>query len=966
MVLKTPLFYLLPTLFLLSVSFFSFSQKKTVITGKIVDGQSGKPLPGASIFLEGTTLGVQTEPDGTFILSGFPAKTYTIKIGFLGYKEITVVHDFSKQPSLYLEKTLQPSFTQLKGVTITGRALGQTKAMQVQKNAENIKTVVSAEQIASFPDMTAADAMQRIAGITLQRDQGEGRFVQLRGTPPEFTVFNVNGVQIPSPEGDVRYVGMDVINADQIENIEVTKVMTPDMNADGIGGTVNIITKKAQDSISVIKTSASGGFNNLRKTGNSQVQFSFEQRKGNLGIIVNGSYYYSQQGADNIEFDYEKNTFFGDTGRSNYHLQYREVQLRHYDVTRERIGVTTTLDYQWGDHTNFYVTGMFNTFSDDEIRRRKVYTLDDALSERYYLYGGVEHDVRDREKIQQISTVNIGSKHTFNFLEIDYETALARATEREPDYLEAIFENPGQAIAIKFNLDDPLYPRATFPDVTVSDGAFDYENYELDQILFQDNTTVDENLTSFFNVKIPFRVLGNKGYIKTGAQIRSKDKFRDNKAQSFGAYVVQPYIYPLAGDTLTLTTVTDDFIDDNLLDQGYVVDNMPNPDKLREFYENYPTGFIYGSEGITETRERTFGQDYTAEEDIIAYYVMGRQDWQDLTLIGGYRMERTTVRYEGYHILKKPSGYYIGMDTITDQRTQTFVLPNLQVKYRLNPKTNIRAALTYNYVRPNFSDIIPYREVNQRQEVKYGNPNLDYPKATNYDFLVEHYWGRASILSAGVFYKEIEDFIFNYKIFGFEGNPALGNFSKVELEIPLNGNRALVRGAELQAQFFFDFLPAFFKNFGLFSNYTYTNSIAFLNKRYPANENTNIVEFNGEYLDFFEAEEQERIQLPGQSPHTTNVALFYDNSRLYLKLSANYSDAYLVKLGADPDLDEYYAPQFRLDFNGYYQVNRLLRIFGDMRNITNEPLIYYLGEPTKIKQQEFYSFWARLGFKFTF
>lgn len=941
-------------------------QNKTVLTGKVFDGQSGKPMPGANVYIEGTTIGTQTEPDGTFIISGFPATQQTIKVGFMGYQEQAIAHDFAKQPKYYFEKTLAPSFTELKGVTITGRALGQTKAMQTQKNAENIKTIVSAEQIESFPDMTAADAMQRIAGITLQRDQGEGRFVQLRGTPPEFTVFNVNGVQIPSPEGDVRYVGMDVINADQIENIEVTKVMTPDMNADGIGGTVNIITKKAQDSISVVKASASGGFNNLRKTGNSNLQFSFEQRKGNLGIIVNGSYYYSKQGADNIEFDYEKNTFFGDTGKQNYHLQYREVQLRHYDVTRKRTGLNTTLDYRWGDHTNFYITGMYNNFSDHETRRRKVYTLDDALSERYYLYGGVEHDVRDREKIQQISTLNIGSKHTFDFLELDYELALARAVESEPDYLEAIFDNPGQAIAIKFNLDDPLYPRATFPDVTGSDGAFDYDNYEMDKLLFEDNTTIDENLTTFINAKVPFRFLGNKGYIKTGAQVRSKDKVRDKKAQSFGAYVVQPYIYPIAGDTLSLTRVSDDFAEDNLLNQGYVIDNMPNPDNIRKFYENYPTGFIYGSDGITETRERTFGQDYIAEEDIYAYYVMARQDFEKLTIIGGYRMERTEVRYEGYQILKKPSGYFIGMDTISDRRTRTFVLPNLQLKYRITPQTNIRGALTYNYVRPNFRDIIPYREENQRQEVQYGNPNLDYPKAMNLDFLVERYWGRASILSAGIFYKEIEDFVFNYKIFGYEGDPALGNFSKVELEIPLNGNRALVRGAELQAQFFFDFLPSFFKNFGLFSNYTYTNSIAFLNKRYPANENTNIVEFNGDYLEFFEAEEQEQIQLPGQSPHTTNVALFYDNSKLYLKLSANYSDDFLVKLGADSDLDEYYAEQFRLDFNGYYQVNRMLRIFGDVRNITNAPLVYYLGEPSKVKQQEFYSYWARVGFKLKF
>jgi TonB-dependent receptor len=219
-----------------------------------------------------------------------------LRISYLGFRLLIEKLDFSDKKNLKVLIRLDEATADLKQVDVVAQSEGQVQAMLRQREANSIKNVISAEQIKQFPDVNAAEVVQRIPGITVQRDQGEGRFVQLRGTAPEFTNFSINGEQIASPEGGARYVGLDVIAADQIELIEVTKVPTPDMDGDGISGNVNIITRSARDTIPDIIASISGGYNNLMKTGNQQLQFSFGQRHKKLGVQINTSYYRNSQG----------------------------------------------------------------------------------------------------------------------------------------------------------------------------------------------------------------------------------------------------------------------------------------------------------------------------------------------------------------------------------------------------------------------------------------------------------------------------------------------------------------------------------------------------------------------------------------------------------------------------------------------------------------------------------------------
>jgi TonB-dependent receptor len=933
------------------------------VSGIVTDATTNEALPGAGIVVENTTRGTITGNNGFFELTGIKNKQVSLLISFMGYQTKLVPVSFSEPQLKNLKIALEPSTQEIGQIDVTALARGQQKALLDQKLAENIKNIVSSEQIEKFPDMNAAEVIQRIPGITLQRDQGEGRFVQLRGTPPELTNFNINGEQIPSPEGDVRYVGLDVISADQIEIVEVTKVLTPDMDADGIGGNVNIITKKALDQKPEISAAISGGYNNLRQTENYQMQFSYGARYGKFGFHLNSSYYKNNLGSDNMEFDYIKGPFWGSQGDSidNYKVQYKKMELRHYDITRTRIGVSTTMDYIFNQGSSIYLRGMFNSFTDQELRRRKTYETSDAISETFYRDCSVAHDIRDTRQVQEIYTLNLGGYHNLGKSKIDYEVAYAYSSEKDPTRLETGFDSPGHGVMMKFDITDPDWPTISYSNEGDDQLVTNYEKYEFDGLLLENNIIKDINITAKLNLEIPYR----NGSFKFGGKVRMKDKNRDDNSQVYSGYPYSKFINPYPGivNPLTLHGVSDGFSDPNLLNHGYVIEAMPAPDMMRDFYEYNAHQFVYDP---TSTREESYGADYTANEDIYAAYGMVKHNFNKLMLLGGLRFEKTNINYTGHNVITDGKKF-VRLDTLNDQRSHQFLLPQLQVRYSLNKNTNFRAAVTKTYSRPNFKDVLPYKEEKDNDEYTFGNPDLKYPTAINFDLLGETYFGEQGLLSGGFFYKQIDDFIFYFKRFAHQSDASTGT-SLDEITIAANGHDAFVYGAELQYQSKLFFFDNFLKNFGIFTNYTYTFSEAYISKRYPANYSDAVVIFGEDDLSVFfdENGEKEKIMLPGQAKHTANLALFYETKKFYAKITANYHDAFLHELGADSDLDEYYDKAWHFDFTTNYSITKNLNVFVDVINLTNAPLKYYLGTPDKLLQQEYYSWWARVGLKLTF
>ena len=326
------------------------------VTGKVYDASNGEPLPGATVRVAGTGLGSVTALDGVFFIAKVPVGKQTITVNYIGFDETRSEIEVIEYDMAVANFEMMVSATKLEGVTISGLLEGQVKALNQQRSAENIKNIVSADQIGRFPDLNTAEAVQRIPGASISRDQGEGRYVQVRGLPPGLTNISINGEQIPSPEGEFRYVALDVIPIDQLASIEITKTITPDMDGDAIGGSVNLITKSAKDDVPRISGTVAGGYNNLMDDfTNYQVQASYGQRFNKLGVSFNGSIFRNNRGSDNNEFIYRQEDF-----GSGDEFVLDQLQLRDYEIERQRIGLSSTLDYKFNERSQIYIKSIYN------------------------------------------------------------------------------------------------------------------------------------------------------------------------------------------------------------------------------------------------------------------------------------------------------------------------------------------------------------------------------------------------------------------------------------------------------------------------------------------------------------------------------------------------------------------------------------------------------------------------------
>lgn len=954
--------FALVILFLLSI--VSFAQHQ--ISGTIVDETTHNPIIGANVYVLGTTIGASTDQNGEFYFAipKFKQSDIQVVVHLMSYEDDTIAIDVS-QPIEPLSITLKTKAEYLGMAEVVGRFQGQQRALHQQQQAINIKNIVAEEQIELFPDANAADALQRLPGVTLQRDQGEGRFVQLRGTPPELTNFNINGEQIPSPEGNVRFVGLDVIASDQIESIEITKALTPDMDADGIGGNVNIITKTAQDTIPRITGLIAGGYNDLGAGAGYQAQFSYGQRYKKFGFHINGNYYQNNQRSQNMEFKFTKRPTQED---STYHAVYTDIQLRDYEIKRERIGTSMSLDYQFNPRHKVYVKGITNKFIDDEVRRRtrNKFGSGRIINDHTTREASIERDIKARVKTQTINSVNAGGEHQLGLFKLDYMFTYALAKEEEPDRFEMVYKS--DELDMELDLSEANWPKVIYPTDGDKNTAYNYSKYEFNEMTTSSSVTEDKNLAFKLNLTVPYALKNSNGAFKFGTRIRDKDKFRDKDAVVYDNYypIFLPgdrQVYLQEGPELSLQTVAGDYDATDMFGRGYNLGLTPDPSLSRDFLEYYQQNFKIAE---ADTKNESYAEDYTAEENIYAYYGMVTHHFGKWMFLAGARYERTDVAYTGNEVVLYKGRFFESLETRKMEKTYEFLLPQFHLKYTLNARTNLRAAVTYTYSRPNFEDILPYRQVEDVDELKFGNSSLKFPKALNVDLMYETYVANNGIISAGLFAKKIDDFIFYYKRFvHLDSN--LSTAGLTEVTMATNGDYAEVAGAELNFNYKFTFLPKFWRNFGVYSNYTYTYSRALIAKRVQVENLDEVFIYGGSDNGFVTTtDEKEEISLPGQAAHSMNFALFFDSKKLYAKLSANYQSAFLSELGQEKDFDVYYDESLRLDFSADYMITDNIKVFAQVLNLTNTPLKYYMGSEDIVKQQEYYSWSSRFGFRFIF
>ena len=541
---------------------------------------------------------------------------------------------------------------------------------------------------------------------------------------------------------------------------------------------------------------------------NLQGSLQYGQRFGTneqLGILLNSSYYHNDLGSDNWEREPFDN----------------ELELRDYELTRTRLGFSATLDYRIGENTEVYLRGLHTRFTDREWRRRYVFIPEDEEIEKL---------TKDRFEAQRVQTVNLGARHIFPKIQVDYEVQYSYGEQDTP------YDNEGTFIAgIPSTLD---FSKPDFPSLEAP-GYLDNSQYEFDA--FEEGGTLakDRNLTAKFNIGIPYQTGVAKGQVKFGAKMRRKEK----------SFSITQNQWEARGEVLTLDNFTGGLRDDNFLDGRYPLSDPLSLDRFLPYFNANITDFELSIEDkhIDEALE-----SYDAQENVYAAYLMARHQINQLTLLGGVRYERTQTTYQSTDVLIAPNGDLVELRPVEGESNYDFVLPQFHLKYALDRYTNLRAAVTWSYARPNFSEIIPSQEANlEDEEATVGNFDLKPVSAVNLDLLGEHYFGSVGVLSGGLFYKRLTDFIYPRTLFNSQ-YPLTGTPVATGLEVTQsqNGEAADLIGVEVAFQRNLDFLPGALSGLNVYLNYTYTQSRANIQSRQASEENPDA---------------SETIRLPGQA-----------------------------------------------------------------------------------------------------
>ncbi len=920
------------------VSFLGFSQDGNV-QGVVIDSD-GLKVPFSNVLIESINKGTISDEEGNFLLLNVPTGNQTLTIKYLGYEDTKadVVVEADKTSTITI--TLTPKLLELDDVIINGYNSGQAKALNAQKNKQNITNVVSTDQIGKFPDANIGDAVKRIPGITMQVDQGEARNIIVRGLAPQLNSVTLNGSRIPSAEGDNRNVQMDLIPADMIQLIEVNKAVTPDMDADALGGSVNLVTRTSPNGFRVAATVGSGvNFITDKRILNGSFLVGDRTKNGKFGWMVSTSINDSDFGSDNVEAAWanEAKNNAGDKIKVNPFIE--ESDIRTYLVQRVRRSFSANFDYAFDANNSIYLKTMYNWRDDRENRFRLRYkkikpVFDDADNITGYTgevnrqtKGGIDNNRNKNRRLedQRMQNYSLGGKHLFGNVEMDWLTSYAKASEERLN--ERYISYRAKGIDLNEDLTDIKFPLITplnASDVNLSE-------FSLKELSEQNQYTDEQDYNAFVNFKLPVNLFNtNNGFVKFGGRFKTKEKKRNN---DFFEYEPTNSVF----DNFALLPLIDATDKDFLAGSKYAGGIFIDPEYLGSL--NFKDASSFEKIDVPSEYAR---KNYKVKEHVYAGYVMADQKLSDkLDVLVGLRIESTKTEATGNQIEDEEN--IIG--TITKEKSYTNVLPGVHLKYNLSNKTVLRFAWTNTLARPNYADIVPSLDVLLADsEIVVGNPELDATTSMNFDLMGEHYFKSVGIISAGVFQKNIKDFIYTYQSRTTDdtyGNATTG----FKVYQPQNGDNANIFGAEIGFQRQLDFLPGFAKNFSIMANYTYLTSSAKGIRNSDGDERTD-------------------LDLPGTAPNMFNGSLAYADKKLSLRLSANYSDSYIDEIGGSAFEDRYYGEQFLLDFNASYAFNKGISIYFDLNNITDQPLRYYQGVKARTMQMEYYGRRITFGVKY--
>ncbi|WP_380874467.1 TonB-dependent receptor [Sphingomonas sp. DBB INV C78] len=811
-------------------------------------------------------------------------------------------------------------------IVVTGQRAQQERAIAAKRDAIGVTDVVAADEIGRLPDRNVAEVVERLPGVGVTYDQGEGRYVAIRGVPSDLNGYTVNGIEIGNPDGQTRSLPLDVISGQLLNRVEVAKVKTADMDGQGIGGSINLVTQTAFDFRDpfALTINAQAGYQELNDKVPIRGDVSIAKRFGadeQFGVTLGASY--------------SDRTF---TSYGFYPDDWRPVEgaarggmpintkLTDYSLKRERIGATGSFDWRPSDDHQFYIRGIYSKFTEDEYRQR--YRLDfatDALiaSPNFTLNPDGEsgtvtgtpnvgtgperrQDLRQEHKEKSVLAGMIGGSSRFDALKLDYVLARVHNEVREPNQLWQFRCNPG---TVDFDFSDKIFsatPRTECDASQMNFRQYTEQNERGDEDIWQGRVDATYDLAG----------LSDGSFLKLGGKYRTTDKDFDSsndtwtRGSSANRFTLAQY--DLAGDPVFVSPQDG---------KPFLISPTIDLDKIRAFTAENLSSALFVKDNATSLSNATLN-DFVVDEDITAAYAMANLRFGAVTITPGLRFEHTKLKVTGFRLEEGTT-----VVPATSSNSYDDWLPSLIVRIEPSSDTVFRLAYSRSLGRPNYSQLSPGGSVSYEDgatpgtfegSVSLGNSDLKPYRADNLDASAEWYFAKGGLISVGVFAKFIKNPIFtqSYTLNNVTFDGRL--YDVLDFSQPLNADKGDIVGIEAAYQQQFTFLPGLLSGFGVELTGTLVNSTL----RLPDGRSSSF---------------------PSQSDFLFGAQLFYQKGIVEASIAYHNTGKALLSAGDLSYQDQYNDDLRRLDAKVSVEVMPNIRLFAEAQNLTDEPTRQYQG-----------------------
>lgn len=960
MLMKTNL---LISIFLwLSLAMGNLVAQNATITGVVTEDETNGFLIGTSITIKGTTTGVVSNSNGQYTMF-VPAGKQTIEFSFIGFKTQSHELEFKPGEVITLNVLMQSESQVLEGIVVSAQAKGQMAAVSRQINASGVINAVSEEKLRELPDVNVADAIGRLPGLMIQRDGGEGQKIIIRGLDPKFNAVAINGMNAPSSSATDRSTDLNMISPDMVAGAEVLKANTADKDADGLGGTVNLIMKDAPSGLRMNVMAEGGYHSQIRNLGRMKLGIMASNRyfSDKFGVILSASADETDRSNDTFRANYDVSGNVPTEG-----LDYTRPWITASNVesnveTRMRYNANLNFDWTLGAGSKIKMSNLYSRMERDRMVRQKRYDV--SGNRMRFTQRDIESDMTNFTNILQGdfnlwgTTLNLGAGRS----QVNNNTPYSHDMEY---YLDAPFKVSTSTLSY-------LAPYLVMDKRLVDES--DITKWYLYRASFDLEKAKEVEYSAWLDWMKPFgtgKIVN--GYIKVGGKYRGKERSletdrrygrMDLSADLGGIATVLPDIAKSSnknGDQIGLM----DLLDPNYKSHEFLNGKYPNlrhdfalsRSGMRDYY-NALKDVVEPSGSNNHLYQRTVAsmihKDYSGREEMWAAYLMTEINFgKYVTFIPGVRYDYSFLKYEALSGENVPEEESESEELPPIERTSDiekfdYFLPQIHLRIKPFEWFDIRLAYTQTLSRPDYNLLAPRTLIAPTtRSVTWQRTNLKPVFSTNYDAVLTFYQPDYGMFSVSGFYKKIDNFIYTRSAYLLEGTATdPGNFglstaySGYAVNYPLNSPyTADLKGIEFDLQVQFRKLENFMKGIVVSANTTFMDSKMnyfetlrgrVRNPDFVAGQNSPFLPVNTDvvYTD----------RLLNQPSTLLNISLGYDYRRFSGRVSCNYQDGVLVAEQHRPDgADKESTRAFtKFDAQFKYNINSQFTVYATMANFTN-------------------------------